>query len=186
MGERLMMMERDVIGKRSVPVLASLRTVSVDALVSVPFPSQILGNIERMISRIFVYGTLQQGQCRAAMWPVLPNNVTRSWTLGTLFGRDDYPAMIEGDDRVLGECWQFDPSAMDKVLAALDIIEGANQPGRPDLYVRREVDVWALSDDSSQPSTVPKRAWTYHYATDPHHDRFEAITPSQDGYVGWP
>ncbi|MFK8110744.1 MAG: gamma-glutamylcyclotransferase [Rubripirellula sp.] len=133
-----------------------------------------------MIVSFFVYGTLKRGECRAQMWPVEPLSVVPAFARGTLFDRDDYPAMLRGSDRVHGECWQFDSGDAPAVVAALDRIEGANQPGIPDLYQRVTVEVLGLEADLSV------QAYTYHYASDPLLDGFRRMTPNEGGFVSWP
>jgi gamma-glutamylcyclotransferase (GGCT)/AIG2-like uncharacterized protein YtfP len=134
-----------------------------------------------MISSVFVYGTLKRGYCREPFWPARPRLITSSWTLGSLFRGPEYPAMTVGDDRVLGECWHFEPAQMDRVLQTLDEVEGTNQPGRDDLYVRVQTDVFSLDD---RPLAT---AWVYHYAVPPVRHGFRPITQkSTAGYVAWP
>lgn len=151
-----------------------------------------------MISSIFVYGTLKRGQCRGAMWPVQPMGVFPVFTHGTLFDRQDYPAMTSGTDCVAGERWDFHPDQMPRVLEVLDAIEGANQPGFPDLYRRVVVATWRLSEDrglsgGSGLSGGPARcsdtgtstiastiAYTYHYAREPSDDGFTRVLVDQD------
>lgn len=131
-----------------------------------------------MISHVFVYGTLKRGQCRGKMWPAEPISVVAAWTRGALFGRHDYPAMMPGDDRVLGELWQFDESDMETVMRVLDHIEGTNQEGRPDLYVRAIVEAFDRDGNSIASANA------YHYGTDPLLDGFHRI--KADVYVQWP
>ncbi|MDA7864931.1 gamma-glutamylcyclotransferase [bacterium] len=141
-----------------------------------------------MISAIFVYGTLKRGQCRGAMWPVQPVSVFPVFTHGTLFDRHDYPAMTSGTDCVAGERWDFHSDQMPRVLEVLDAIEGANQPGFPDLYRRVVVTTWELSENRGRSgdsvrcsdagnSTI---AYTYHYAREPSDDGFTRVLVDQD------
>jgi gamma-glutamylcyclotransferase (GGCT)/AIG2-like uncharacterized protein YtfP len=133
-----------------------------------------------MITAVFVYGTLKRGQCRSGLWPAQPLSVQAAWTRGTLFERSDYPAMTAGEDRVLGELWCFDGADITRVLETLDQIEGTNQPGQGDLYVRSEVDTWDLTDQPLESANV------YHYATDPTSDGFTRLEPSDDAFARWP
>ena len=131
-----------------------------------------------MISSIFVYGTLKRQECRGAMWPCRPRGMRPAWTHGALFDRSDYPAMTNGTDRVSGERWDFQYDEMQQVLEVLDAIEGANQPGSPDLYRRLIVDTWDLPTESvevAERNTVT-RAYTYHYANDPLGDGFMRVS----------
>tara|TARA_R110002049_G_scaffold285698_1_gene466776 strand:+ start:201689 stop:202111 length:423 start_codon:yes stop_codon:yes gene_type:complete len=136
---------------------------------------------EATIRSVFVYGTLKRGQCRESLWPVRPVAITPAWTRGTLFSRHDYPAMTGGNDRVRGECWQFDAERIAEVMRCLDVIEGANQPGTRDLYRRVIVE---LSDADGGSLGL---AFGYHYAIDPTQDGFVPVRPdAPDRDVAWP
>ncbi len=134
-----------------------------------------------MIQAVFVYGTLKQGQCRFRLWPSEPQSIVPAWTRGSLFGRRDYPAMVAGEDRVIGELWRFEQADVQRVLTTLDEIEGTNQPEMEDLYVRVEIEAWSLDDRPLEP------AYAYHYATDPAADGFIRLQPhGNDASVQWP
>ena len=133
------------------------------------------------VDQVFVYGTLQRGQIRGSRWPASPVAVHRAWTLGLLFDRTDYPAMLPGTDRVAGELWQFAPADMPDVLRTLDRIEGAGQPGEPDLYRRVTVAVFSLQNDPLGD------AFTYLYARSPIEDGFIRLSPAEPGRaIRWP
>lgn len=133
-----------------------------------------------MTSSVFVYGTLKRGHCRAHFWPCPARRTEVGWVRGSLFGRDDYPAMRPGQDRVLGEWREFEPHLIPSVLEVLDRVEGTNVAGQDDLYHRLVVDVWSLAGDRLG------EAWIYHYATDPLTDGFELIEPTDQQWVQWP
>ena len=144
-----------------------------------------------MITQIFVYGTLKRGQCRDILWPCDPIAVIPAMTRGTLYDRQDYPAMTVGQDLVAGECWRFREQDIASVLRTLDEIEGANQPGTPDLYHRVEVDCWQCSEADVagrlRRLKVVGRAFAYHYARDIAEDGFSQISPTREGQtVCWP
>ncbi|MCG8583082.1 MAG: gamma-glutamylcyclotransferase, partial [Pirellulales bacterium] len=90
------------------------------------------------VTSVFVYGTLKQGECRAHCWPHRPMDVRAASIRGNLFDLGPYPALLEGGDRVLGECWMFVADQMRETLEVLDQIECFGQEG-VDLYVRRIV-----------------------------------------------
>ena len=135
------------------------------------------------ISSVFVYGTLKRGQCRGAMWPYDPLRVTAVFTLGTLFDRHDYPAMTSGTDDVVGEKWDFRSDQIQRVLEVLDAIEGANQPGVPDLYHRVLVTTWDLGEQSAanprSDAAMSGKCYSYHYASDPEEDGFTRVLPAR-------
>ncbi len=134
-----------------------------------------------MPTAVFVYGTLKRGQCRESLWPLRPLKICEACVLGSLFARDDYPAMTAGQDRVLGELWQFGAAELPMVLKSLDQIEGTNQADVDDLYHRVIVEAFDTSDH------LLGTAYTYRYAGDPLADGFELIQPpSKDAYVAWP
>ncbi len=97
---------------------------------------------------VFVYGTLKRGQCREHCWPRHPLRVQPAWTLGELFDLGPYPALLDGQDRVLGELWSFAMDDISAVLTALDRVEGTNQPGSNNEYDR--VDVVVNLEDGSE------------------------------------
>ncbi len=145
-----------------------------------------------MVSAVFVYGTLKQGQCRETLWPAEPLSIQIGWVDGVLWGRSDYPAMIAGDDRVLGELWSFDAERISLVLETLDQIEGvglaaksglAARSGRSeqnDLYSRVLVEIRSVRDEALG------KAWSYQYASDPAVDGFVQIHARGRSPVQWP
>ncbi len=165
------MMQHAAIGKAIAPQIARvcISTAEEPKMVGNGSASSLLPR-NPMPSSVFVYGTLKRGQCREHLWPLPPRSIQIGWSHGRLFGRHDYPAMTPGNDRVIGELWEFDESAIEIVLPLLDQIEGTNQPGQTDLYCRVVTDVYAAEDDGCL-----GQAWTYHYATDPETNGFTRI-----------
>lgn len=137
------------------------------------------------VRSVFAYGTLKQGQCRSDLWPTEPHSVKPAWVTASLFGRDDYPALTSGDDKVLGEIWRFVPSQIPMVIEALDAIEGCNQldaSGRdrlPDLYKRVVVEATCVETGEVSP------AFTYFYACDLAEDGFTRLESGADGFAQW-
>jgi gamma-glutamylcyclotransferase (GGCT)/AIG2-like uncharacterized protein YtfP len=129
---------------------------------------------------VFVYGTLKRGQCREHCWPTPPRKIAAAWTLGRLYTRADYPALISGCDRVLGELWLYNANELPQVLRTLDEVEQTNQPGLEDLYRRVVVDVFSTTDESLG------KAFTYHYAMDLDADGFSKIEAIGTDFVQWP
>jgi gamma-glutamylcyclotransferase (GGCT)/AIG2-like uncharacterized protein YtfP len=130
-----------------------------------------------MVNSFFVYGTLKRGQRNVGIWPAKPRSVSSGWVHGQLFARADYPAMIAGNDHVLGELWTFEPPDVDKVVAALDLLEGTNQPGQIDLYQRIVSPVYNLRGEQVT------QAFLYFYQTDPGQEGF---TRTVGEVVSWP
>lgn len=109
------------------------------------------------INAVFAYGTLKRGHCRSHHWPGMPIDVREARIQASLFDVGFYPAIGQGEDWVAGEFWEFSPDQMPHVLESLDIVEGFQQPGEADLYVRRKVECYF--DDGSV-----KVAYTYFFA----------------------
>ena len=107
--------------------------------------------------QVFVYGTLKTGQERERQWPVPPLAVRRAWTLGRLYDLGPYPALIPGDDRVLGELWTIAAASIAETISVLDEIEGTNQAGLANEYDRVAVEVFL-------PDGAQERALIYHFA----------------------
>ena len=112
------------------------------------------------------------------MWPRTPQSVEPAYVHGALFDLAAYPALIPGNDKVLGEVWSFDPADVPATLRTLDRIEGFGQ-GQPDLYVR-EVVPCRLSDGGSCQS------YAYFYANPSHLADEQRVAPGTDGFCGWP
>jgi gamma-glutamylcyclotransferase (GGCT)/AIG2-like uncharacterized protein YtfP len=98
-----------------------------------------------MIAQVFVYGTLKRGQERERCWPCPPRRVEPAEIRGELYDLGPYPALVHGDDRVLGEVWFLDPADVAATLKTLDEIEcfGVEDV---DLYVRETVECRSLAD----------------------------------------
>ena len=93
----------------------------------------------------FVYGTLKRGECRQHMWPSTPSVVEEAWVFGELYDAGSYPALLSGDDKVLGELWSFRQADFDAIVKVLDDIE-EYRPGDPyNLYSRKVIDCETLS-----------------------------------------
>lgn len=130
---------------------------------------------------VFVYGTLQRGECRDSCWPFPPGRVERARIRAQLFDLGEYPAIVLGDDWVLGECWQFAPAEMARTLSILDDIEGYS--GSPDdLYCRQVVEFERLDAEAEQEG----QAYAYFFAQ-PHRllQIGRRILPV-DGVCCWP
>lgn len=130
--------------------------------------------------QIFVYGTLRRGGVLSDRWPAAPLDVRPAWCRGKLYHGSEYPAMVDGDDRVGGELWRFGVSDLPDVLEMLDRVEVFNQPGEPDLYRRVRVEVW---DEGGRSQGI---AWVYRFAQNPIDVGFRPLAPpAADQVVVW-
>ncbi len=97
-------------------------------------------NNQCITDKLFVYGTLMQGECRNGV--LLSNDahcIGLGKTNGTLVDLGSFPGMIlsenHGHNPVLGELYQL--KYPDRILAILDQIEGFNGFGDSDSLYRR-------------------------------------------------
>lgn len=95
--------------------------------------------------RVFVYGTLLSGLCRATALKDATFLGAAS-TEGRLYNLGDYPGMLPGRGMVHGEVYELDARTLDR----LDGIEDY-YPDCPEssLYLRRPVQVSLLADGRS-------------------------------------
>ena len=128
------------------------------------------------VTSVFVYGTLQQGEERAACWPHAPQSITPGEIRAALYDLGEYPAIIDGDDRVAGELWQIAPQHLDATLQALDAIECCGQDG-VDLYVRRVVEC--------RTAHGPIAAFTYFLADEAIARTYPRVLPGADRLCRW-
>jgi gamma-glutamylcyclotransferase (GGCT)/AIG2-like uncharacterized protein YtfP len=127
--------------------------------------------------KFFVYGTLQQGEVRAKLWPRAPLRVEPAFTLAKMHDLGPYPAIVEGDDRIRGELWTLAPEDADVTLAALDAVEGYKQGG-PDWYVRRLVTCHTFDGACHE-------AFAYFWANPATIAHTPLIPPDAEGYCDW-
>ena len=128
-------------------------------------------------SAIFVYGTLQRGEQRCGLWPRRPKHVERATVTGRLHDLGDYPALVKGSDRVLGELWHIASDDLEVTLAALDKIEWYGQDG-DDLYIRRVVACRTLAGAAAT-------AFTYFYAKPYDIASTPVVVADRDGFCHW-
>jgi len=129
------------------------------------------------IPRIFVYGTLQRGECRERCWPHAPLRIDEATIRASLYDLGPYPAIGEGQDLVCGELWEIEAAYLDETLRVLDQVEGYAQLG-DNLYVRRLV-VCRLDDGREV------QAWTYFYGDAQRLTQFRPLSPDATGLVRW-
>lgn len=111
----------------------------------------------------FVYGTLKRGQCREACWPVRPQQIRVAYAQGELYNLGDYPAMVAGNDTIVGELWSFPESDIPTTLQVLDEIEGYRDRS-DDLYQRVVI---ACRADSPAGVSVSAHTYFYQYPLQP-------------------
>ncbi len=105
----------------------------------------------------FVYGTLKRGECRQNVWPRPPSFIEDAVVVGDLYDAGNYPALLPGTDKVLGEMWSFPSADFDVIVKVLDDIEEYRVDDPYNLYNREVLECETLSGRR----TV---AYTYVYA----------------------
>jgi gamma-glutamylcyclotransferase (GGCT)/AIG2-like uncharacterized protein YtfP len=91
------------------------------------------------ITSVFAYGTLKRGHCRSGVWPAAPVCVRPALVRGTLYDLGPYPAILSGTDWIAGELWTMRPTDIAYTLQVLDEVEGFQQVGQSNWYVRQIV-----------------------------------------------
>ncbi|MDA1049207.1 MAG: gamma-glutamylcyclotransferase [Planctomycetota bacterium] len=133
--------------------------------------------MSQRVEAIFVYGTLQRGEERARCWPRQPSQIEWCMIRGQLRDLGDYPALLAGEDLILGELWHIAEADLDATLAVLDEIEGYGQ-GDENLYVREIVACRTLAGEM-------RRAHTYRYAKPDEIVMSPIILPDAEGLCRW-
>lgn len=129
---------------------------------------------------IFVYGTLKRGQIREAAWPRKPVTVHQAMVLGELYDLGEYPALIHGSDRIVGEVWRIAKADVPETLGVLDRIEGCFG-GPDDLYERVLRPCWLIEHND-----VSFTVQTYLYRDHSELGDCNRVRAKEDGYVRWP
>lgn len=133
--------------------------------------------MSQSIEALFVYGTLQRGEVRERCWPHQPLRIEWATIRGQLRDLGEYPALVAGEDLILGELWHFAESDIAATLAALDVVEWFGQDGN-DLYVREIVTCRTLAGNE-----LP--AYTYRYARLTEIALSPIVLPGPDGFCHW-
>ena len=128
--------------------------------------------------RVFVYGTLKQGQRNVGWWPHEPIEVNAGYTFGQLFDLGAYPAMIAGKDRVAGEVWSFQKHHAAATIAALDKLEDF-RGSDDDEYRRESAEVYLL------PSHEKVSVQTYYYNRTSELSLLQPLKPIVTGFCSW-
>jgi gamma-glutamylcyclotransferase (GGCT)/AIG2-like uncharacterized protein YtfP len=127
---------------------------------------------------IFVYGTLQRGQCRERCWPRAPLRIEEATVQGAIYDLGPYPALAPGDDCVVGELWHLAEADMPVTLRELDRVE-AFYGRADDLYQRVTI--------RCQTPAGALVAWTYRYARTSDLKPAQRIAPeATTGQCRWP
>lgn len=131
-----------------------------------------------MIAQVFVYGTLKRGQERERCWPRPPRRIEPAEIRGELYDLGPYPALVHGDDRVLGEAWFLEPADVEVTLKVLDEIEcfGVEDV---DLYVREIVECRTLADG------LIHTAYVYFLADPTQARAHRRVVAGTHGFVEW-
>ncbi len=126
---------------------------------------------------IFVYGTLKRGEVRAHCWPHRP--VTIDWATIRAELRDlgEYPAIIAGNDLVLGELWHVAEQHLATTLMTLDEVEWHR--GRDDDEYTRQIVVCRTLAGQQLP------AYTYLYAKPETIAHTPRVLPGSNGLCQW-
>ncbi len=129
------------------------------------------------IHAVFVYGTLKRGELRERCWPCKPLVIEWATLRGELRDLGEYPALIAGNDTILGELWILKPEDVSKTLAVLDEIEWYGQ-NDADLYIRRTMPVRTLASEAVT-------AFSYWYANPAELRLSPIVLADSEGFCHW-
>ncbi len=135
------------------------------------------------INSIFVYGTLKQFQIRAPMWPRRSISIQPAMIRAAIYDTGPFPAILDGDDWVLGELWTLAAGDMPTSLDVLDEVEGFSPNRNDNLYIR-------IVTEATLENGVTVEAFTYQYASKERATSMRRIEPFV-GFAGqtcaaWP
>jgi len=126
---------------------------------------------------VFVYGTLRRGEVREGCWPRRPTRIEWATVRGRLHDLGPYPALVAGDDVVLGELWHLAAVDLAPTLDVLDDIECYGH-GDVDLYVREVVECRTLDGR-------PVTAQAYCFAAPDEIRNAPVVAPDDRGFCLW-
>lgn len=95
---------------------------------------------------LFVYGTLKRGEINHVLLAPYVRSVETATIRGALYDVGEFPALVEGTGRVLGQIVRVDEAGLAHLLPVLDSLEGY-RPGDEahSMYLRRVADVTTAS-----------------------------------------
>ncbi len=111
------------------------------------------------------------------MWPRTPQSIERATTRARLYDFGPYPALMDGEDLIRGELWNFETGDMAVTLDVLDEIECFGKE-EVDLYVRRVVAVQKESGESAD-------AYAYFFANAENLANVPVVEANEDGVCHW-
>ena len=113
------------------------------------------------------------------MWPRTPLVVEEAWVRGELYDAGAYPALVNGDDKVLGELWTFPKRDFEAIARTLDEIEEYRPNDPYSLYNREQIEC----ETASGRRVI---AQTYLYARLKDLPLFKRLLASDGGeFVSW-
>lgn len=112
------------------------------------------------------------------LWPRPPVNVEAAIAPGTLYDLGPYPALTPGAGTVSGELWEIAPADLDLTIRTLDAVEGFQQAGEADWYVRALVEARTAAGEV-------RPAHVYYFARLDELARYPQVPPGDDGICRW-
>lgn len=101
-----------------------------------------------MSQKVFVYGTLREGQSNFGLISNLVKSITPATTRGWMFDFGGYPVLVDGSGHITGEVLEFHD--FEEALRRMDALEGyIGQNNAENDYEREDITV-VLSDSRSE------------------------------------
>ena len=130
-----------------------------------------------MPTTFFVYGTLKRGEIRESCWPYPAVSIRPASVQGRLYDLGPYPALVPGNERVVGELWSFAETHISETLMVIDQVEGYSS-SENDLYRRLSIKATTMNDEEMD-------AFTYHYCQSAELVDDLLIPPDANGWCQW-
>lgn len=128
--------------------------------------------------KVFVYGTLRQGDCRSGVLQDYPCLASEAYIEGfDLLNLGAFPGIVPGEGRVRGELYEID----EVCLRVLDGIEGFRKDDpKHSLYLREQV-VVEVPSDGEEELFFPD-VYVYVYNIERGADRMRPVIESGDWF----
>jgi gamma-glutamylcyclotransferase (GGCT)/AIG2-like uncharacterized protein YtfP len=104
--------------------------------------------VMRMSQKVFVYGTLRQGQANHWLIEKYVKSVKKATVRGWMYDLGAYPAVIEGEGLISGELIEFHNST--EAFKKMDLLEGFYHTGSSNNHYERIITTCCTEDGEEE------------------------------------
>jgi gamma-glutamylcyclotransferase (GGCT)/AIG2-like uncharacterized protein YtfP len=118
-------------------IILSYQLLYTEFISKWPWKDKIIKKgVVNLNQKIFVYGTLREGQSNFGLISDLVKSITPATTRGWMFDLGGYPVLVDGSGHISGEVMEFhDP---EEAIKRMDALEGYNGPNNASNHYERE------------------------------------------------